>query len=285
MKNIEYMDLFIHGLEAGGKVSVKTLEGYGTDIRQFINFVGHANVLSASTEEIQFYTDTFLCKYTDSTVLRKVSALNSFYGFLLSSGYVKCNPVDGILVQKKKSSIPKFLTQPEMKLLINAARKFNDNGLGLAVVTMLYSSGLKVSELLNIKYSSMKNVLESQCGDYVSMAIEGNKERVVIFNSAALSALRVFLKKRRSNSEFLFSGANSVGPLTRQRISQILKELAIASGMGSKKVSPNVIRHSFAVHMLNNNADISYVRSQLGHANISTTEIYTKLCNTSNNEE
>lgn len=277
-----YIKRFIDVMLVEKNLSAKTVESYSADLRQFIKFNTGKSIICVSEIDLHNYIKSIFERgYSDSTVLRKISALSSFYAFLVRECVIETSPAIGLTMFRKKKPLPKVLSEEEIIRLINAARGMkNDNGRALAIISMMYSSGVRVSELLDIKLSSIKEMLSAQQGGdsmYLVVRGKGRKERAVVFNSLAIDAMCNFLHESKNNSKWLFPGNNSKYSLTRQRVVQIFKELSTIAGIDSRRISPHVIRHSFATHMLNKNADMVFIQKQLGHANIATTETYTHV--------
>ena len=217
---------------------------------------------------------------SDSSVARRISCLRQFYNFLFSEGLVKDNPSIKIESPKLQRPLPKVLTLDEVDALFESAAKIKGpEGLRmLAMLEIIYSAGLRVSELISIPLSTVE-------GEQLIIVIngKGGKDRAIPLTNKARKAIDKFLEVRNyfilsnKNSKFLFPSRSKEGYITRQRFSQLLSELARDAGINNKKISPHILRHAFASHLLSNGADIRAVQKMLGHSDISTTQIYTHI--------
>ncbi len=273
-------------------VSTNTLHAYRRDISDLAAFL-HANghsVELATTDQLRAYLSG-LAGPSDSgpalagrTVARRLSALRQFYRFMVSEGRRADDPVAAIDSPKIGRSLPKVLSEADVDLLLTAAaRRTGPDGVRLvALLETLYASGLRVSELVGLPLTAI-----ARDGRVLMVRGKGGKERLVPLSEPAREALAAYLgirdrflvpARKALQAPFLFPSRRSrVGYLTRQRFAQLLKDLAIEAGIDSKRVSPHVLRHAFATHMLNRGADLRSVQKMLGHADISTTQIYTHV--------
>ena len=208
---------------------------------------------------------------------RRVSALNSFFTFLAVYQYIGSNPFAAIDLPRSGRSLPKALSIDEINRLLALPEASDPLILrNHAMLTLLYSSGLRVSELVNLGLHSCN--LDA---GFLRVVGKGNKERLVPFGQAAVDVLSSYLEESRprilkgKRSTFLFI-TNRAKPMTRVRFWQVIKEIARAAGI-SATISPHMLRHSFATHLLANGADLRAVQLMLGHADIATTQIYTHI--------
>ncbi|MDP3641270.1 MAG: tyrosine-type recombinase/integrase, partial [Alphaproteobacteria bacterium] len=189
---------------------------------------------------------------------------------------IESNPTKLIERPKQGRRLPKFLTESETEALINAAYNSNhpDCDRRAVFLELLYATGMRISELIQIKLSDIQWL--DEC---LLITGKGNKQRIVPFNQSSKFALIHYIQSSQpsSKSGWLFPSSNSTNHLTRQRFFQIIKELAIDAGLDPLKVSPHVIRHAFATHLLNHGANLINVQKLLGHSDIATTEIYTHI--------
>jgi len=218
------------------------------------------------------------------TVARRLSALRQFYRFLLSEGVRESDPCAGIDGPKLGRPLPKILGEADVAALIDAAndRSGPDGVRLLALLETLYATGLRVSELVGLPIAAL-----SRDGRALVVRGKGGRERLVPLNAPARAALADYLEVRahflvpgreRRQAAWLFpSRVSASGYLTRQRFAQILKDLAVEAKLDPAKVSPHVLRHAFATHLLDHGADLRSVQKMLGHADISTTQIYTHV--------
>lgn len=214
-----------------------------------------------------------------ATSARRLSALRQYYQFLLNEGLRGDDPTAAIDGPKPGRALPKNLSEAEVEALLTAANQAEDrHGRRLlAIVEMLYATGLRVSELAALPATALK------AEGALIVTGKGGKDRLVPLGSAAIRALQAYAPDRLSfapggkESHWLFPSSGKDGRLTRRRIGQLLDDLAIKAGIDPARVSPHVLRHAFATHLLAHGADIRTVQELLGHADLSTTEIYTHV--------
>ena len=285
-KNI---DLFIDMMAAERDASINTLSSYKSDLIDFAKFTKRKKIDpgDARIEHLKGYLKELSSKgVSSSTIGRRISVLRRFFGFLYIEKFRNDNPATSISSPKRGRLIPKFLSQSEVEqLLILASEKDDFRGLRLiALLEILYATGLRVSELVGLKKSSI-----SYNERIIIIKGKGGKERMVPLSEPAIEAINNYLPARsefllgefdkESDSPWLFPSRGKQGHLTRARFGQLLKELADSAGLDRKKVSPHVLRHSFASHLLANGADLRSLQKMLGHSDISTTQIYTHVMN------
>lgn len=276
------VDDFLDMMRAEIGASENTIAAYRFDLWQFIDKCPLPFEKIAS-EEISAYI-RFLSEqnYAPRSIARKISTLKDFFKFLYSEKEISSNPTANIEAPKQEKPLPKFLTPTDVKTLIETAQSKNNIAFQrLAVMLeLIYACGLRVSELVS---------LPENCINFDKRQIlirgKGNKERLIpIADNAAKIILDYFDMRqefiRDRKSVWLFpSKQSSSGHITRDAFFKNLKELAVLAGISPTKVSPHVLRHSFATHLLHNGADLRSVQKMLGHADISTTEIYTHIMN------
>lgn len=276
---------FLDMLEVEKGCSKNTSLAYGRDLKNFEEFlrkeVKKNNLLFATKEDIKYYLSYLRERGISSkTQSRKLTAIKGFYLFCLSEDLIKQNPATNIYTPKKEKSLPKYLNKQEIEKMIETAGKDNKaKGLRLDfLIELLYGTGLRVSELLNLKPGSfIKN-------EYIQVMGKGSKERLVPINEKVIEKKEKyekirynFIKKTEIDSKYLFPSKSKEGHLTRFAFYKELKDLALKSGIPVEKVSPHVFRHSFATHLLEGGADLRSVQTMLGHTDISTTQIYTHI--------
>lgn len=294
MSDVFLVENFLEMLSAERSASANTLSSYKTDLLELLKFATNSNL------NIEHCSDTDLNKYASylsstknyksSTLSRKISALRSFFTFLVSDGIRADNPALGLELPKKERNLPKALSYEDILKLLNRSspsdspEKLRDN----AILHLLYSSGMRVSELTNLKMSSIeRGNVSNDDSMVINIKGKGNKERLVVINDSALIALRKYLSVRFKllkghKNDYLFPSHKKKGEVTnisRQRVHQIFKQLANEVGIDPDLLSPHKIRHSFATHILQNGADLRVVQELLGHSDISSTQIYTKVAN------
>lgn len=218
------------------------------------------------------------------TIARRISALRQYYGYLLMEGKRSEDPTSNIESPKQTRTLPKILTEEEVSALISTAQK--TGGLEsirlVALLEILYATGLRVSELVGLPMTAL-----GQDNRFLLVQGKGGRERMAPLSEPAQRALKAYLDIRTRfcapdrmelHQKWLFpSRTSESGHLTRQRFAQLLKELSRNAGIDSERVSPHVLRHAFATHLLKHGADLRSVQKMLGHADIATTQIYTQV--------
>src|SRR5215470_5383799 len=279
-------------LAAERGAAAKTVEAYTRDLGEFLAFLcsKRKTALNASADNVRAYLAHLSRKGLAATSrARKLSALRQFFRFLLAEGMRAGDPSSAIDSPKLPRPLPKLLSLAEVEVLLEAAAHgVEQAGEGsarrralrsTALLETLYATGLRVSELLALP----RNVLTSD-DQVMTIKGKGGRERMVPLNDSARKALADHIAALaadevggRARSPWLFPSGDGSQHLTRQRFGQELKALAIASGIEPSRVSPHVLRHAFASHLLERGADLRAVQQLLGHADISTTQIYTHV--------
>ncbi|MEI8321095.1 MAG: site-specific tyrosine recombinase XerD [Alphaproteobacteria bacterium] len=283
MPPISHMESFLEMLSVERGASPNTLESYGRDLKDCSAFLKAKN-LSLETIQTQDLRDYLSHLYDNSlkasSVARRLSSLRQFFRFLISEQIRTDDPTSTLDLPKLGRPLPKILSEQDVSNLLRTAYKDDSpEGLRLAAfLEILYATGLRVSELISLKHDSI-----SQDGEVLIVMGKGSKERMVPLNKYAITALNTYLKvrgvflKTGTYSKWLFPSYGTSGHLSRQRLGQLLKELASTAGLDPTKISPHVVRHAFATHLLNHGADLVSVQNMLGHTDISTTQIYTHV--------
>lgn len=284
--NDSHLAAFLDMLAAERGASSNTIEAYGGDLEGFLQYLSDAGVgpLAAGSQNIQGYIATMANAGQASTSRsRRLSAIKQYYRFLFAEGVIDADPTSGLQGPKKQRSLPKVLSIAEVDRLLEASQKRCEGVEGRALfralrfhclLEILYATGMRVSELVGLPRTVLR-------GDKRVFSIKGKggRERLVPLNAAARTALDRFLEVsgRFDNSAWLFPSKSAAGHMTRQRFAQDLKDVAADAGIGGNRISPHVLRHAFASHLLDRGADLRTVQQLLGHADISTTEIYTHV--------
>jgi len=276
-------EAFLEMMAAERGASPNTLAAYGRDLADAQGFlVAHGGLMAASEEAVEaYFADLARRGLSAATAARRRSAVRQFYRFALVEGWRADDPSRRVDAPKKGRPLPKVLSRDEVTALIRAAgARDGAAGLRLAcMVELLYASGLRVSELLALR-------LEAVVRDpaYLIVTGKGGKDRLAPLNDAARMAVKAYLEARPSflpkgdkANPWLFPSRGAGGRLTRRRFAQMLDEAAVMAGVDPAKVSPHVLRHAFATHLLEGGADLRVVQTLLGHADISTTQIYTHV--------
>ena len=273
----EYLEQFFKYLNAERNASDHTLSNYRRDLNQFMNFFGKDFSDRALVQIQHFAIRRFLGElqkkgYARSSVIRKVAALRSFFKFMWREGLVSENPMTALSSPRGRRTLPSFLSAEEMDRLINSIEGSDWNILrDRGILEFLYSTGIRVSELtgLNLDDVDFRSEL-------IKVRGKGRKERLVPVGRLALKILQEYLLKREGrSSKAVFINKHGTR-LSNRSVERLVKKYVLASGI-SKKVTPHTFRHSCATHLLDRGADLRSVQEILGHASLSTTQIYTHV--------
>lgn len=278
----EAVNRFLEMMSAERGASANTLEAYGRDVEEFLTYCGGLALKEISRDDVGDFVQ-YLGREGRSpkTVARKLSVVREFFKFLYTEKDIKDNPAADVLTPKQEKPLPKFLSEDEIKRLIAAAKECSGpKGRQMtAMLELMYANGLRVSELVSLPENCI-NFDRRQ----VFVRGKGSKERVVPVAPAAIQAVFDYLEQRDCfiregrRSIWLFPSKSSrSGHISRDTFFKRLKELAVKAGIYPSRVTPHVLRHSFATHLLNHNADLRSVQKMLGHESINTTEIYTHI--------
>lgn len=270
---MDYINIFLESLSAEKGRGLKTLDAYENDLRGAESVVG--NLLTADVSKLQKYLAGISAQGAKSTTLaRKTSALRSFYKFLTLEKIVSKNPALELELPKIGKPLPKYLSESEIESLITSSCDFKNSVRLNAMLELLYASGLRVSELCELPISGI-------LGDKLLIHGKGSKERIVPMHQGAQVALEKWMQIRsESESEksiFVFPGSGKTGHITRDGFFKLIKKCAILAGIAPHRVSPHVLRHSFASHLLSGGANLRAIQTMLGHEDIATTQIYTHV--------
>ncbi len=284
--------LFLDMLAAERGAERNTLSAYGRDLADFTAFLSRAgrSIAAATTEDVRAYLGELARRgMRPTTVARRLSAIRQLYRFLYAEGQGKDDPAAVLEGPKRARALPKTLTLAEVDRLLHVAGQSDPEAppparlraMRLAcLVELLYATGLRVSELVALPASAARRDAR-----VIVVRGKGNKERLVPLNDAAKRAMAEYLALRAQAasggkepaSKWLFPSFGDSGHLTRQHFARELKALASSAGLRPAQLSPHVLRHAFASHLLHNGADLRVVQTLLGHADISTTQIYTHV--------
>jgi integrase/recombinase XerD len=274
------LDAFFEMLAAERNAAANTLSAYRRDLEDLSAFL-KGDLAKASSADLRRYLG-FLADndLSPRTQARRLSALKQFYRFLVEDGRRSDDPTAALDAPKLGRPLPKLLSEEEMTALITVCNALDgaEGARLLAMIELLYATGLRVSELVRLPVSV---VMRDQ--PFLTVRGKGGKERLVPLNGPARGALNAYLAHRAGfmkgipNSSFLFPSRGKEGHLTRQRFGQLLKEIALKANIDPARVSPHVLRHAFATHLLDHGADLRSLQKMLGHADISTTQIYTHV--------
>ncbi len=268
----KYLELFFESLKSERNASNNTIQSYMLDLEDFVKSVSFDHNITSN--EIENYIRGLFQKgFKTSSIKRKMSALKQFFKFLYSEEIISENPMTFINQPKKVRSLPKIISEEEVKLLRESTKylpTYEEQVRMDLILYLLYGSGLRVSELISLKYNSF---VENK---FIRLIGKGRKERIVPMASKVIKLLSVWHKICK-DSVWLFPSSNPQKHITRQRVFQLIKQITDLSGIDKNKISPHVLRHAFATHILDHGADLLSVKKMLGHRDISTTEIYTHV--------
>ncbi len=289
-------DLFLDMLAAEQGAGVNTLDAYRRDLTDFSDFLGRKgqSFAGVATDALRDYlADLDVRGFKSSSVARRLSAMRHLFRFLLNERIRTDDPAAILSGPKRGRGLPKVLSIADVDRMLTRAKELTGaenaspqqrlRAMRLyCLLEVLYATGLRVSELVALPLSASRRDARM-----IVVRGKGNKERLVPLNDAsrqamadylaAMEALRPENKKNAVASKWLFPSSGESGHLTRQHFARDLKELAAASGLAPRLVSPHVLRHAFASHLLHNGADLRIVQTLLGHTDISTTQIYTHV--------
>jgi integrase/recombinase XerD len=281
--------LYLDMLAAERGAGKNTLAAYGRDLEDFSSYLKDVgrSIAKASTADLRGYLGALAKRgLRVTTVARRLSAIRQLYRFLYAEGHRSDDPAAVLEGPKRERALPKTLTLAEVDRLLAVAGN-SDSAAPLparlraarlaCLLEVLYATGLRVSELVALPQSAARKDAR-----VIIVRGKGNKERLVPLNDAAKRAMLAYLNllaetDGAASSKWLFPSFGESGHLTRQHFARELKALAGAAGLRPVQLSPHVLRHAFASHLLHNGADLRVVQTLLGHADISTTQIYTHV--------
>ncbi|MBR1600669.1 MAG: tyrosine recombinase [Alphaproteobacteria bacterium] len=276
----EQIENFLQMMSAEKGSAQNSIAAYERDLRQFLTF-SNDNLSKSLIED--YMQDLASREFAPKSIARKLSAIKEFCKFLYSEKIIPDNPAQNILTPKQQKPLPKFLSTEEISNLIataTASEDFRFHRIAV-MIELMYASGMRVSELVALPESAI-----NYKRNLVTIMGKGSKERIVPLAKSAIKTLAKYQElrekfiKKNSSSPWLFPSLYAVdGHLTRDAFYKDLKKLATECGIYPSRISPHVLRHSFATHLINNNAGLRSVQKMLGHENITTTEIYTHISN------
>lgn len=273
---MKYVEDYLLFLKTEKKLGDNTINSYMLDLEDFFKTF-NGSIESCTKKDILTYISS-INGLEVSTVNRHISSLKSFFNYLVDESIIKVSPMEEISSLKKAKKLPKYLSISEVDKLLNIPLNSEFDYRNKAMLELMYATGLRVSELVSIEYSNI---------DFENSIIringKGKKERIIPLGEVASYYLKVYLNDYRSkllkrntyNQVFL---NNHGKPITRQGFNYILENIRELTGI-EKEITPHVLRHSFATHLLEGGADIRSIQEMLGHENISTTNIYTEVVN------
>jgi integrase/recombinase XerD len=279
----KHLEAFLEMMAAERGAASLTLAAYHNDLADLAGFLAASGVAleAADRERLHIYlASPATARLSPRTLARRISAMRQFYKFLLLEGVRQDDPTAEVDTPRLGRPLPKILSETEIRALIDTAQSWPGNeGTRLGcIVELLYASGLRISELVTLPLAVARRDPR-----FLIISGKGGKERVVPLSEPARAALGRYLECREDflsdsrPSRWLFPSRGRAGHLTRQRTGQLLKELAAKAGLDPDRLSPHVLRHAFASHLLDHGADLRSVQQMLGHADIATTQIYTHV--------
>jgi integrase/recombinase XerD len=278
-----HWEVFHEMLTAERNASANTCEAYRRDLKDAADALrAHGDLADASADTLRGYLESLSRqKLKPATAARRLSALRQYFKFLVTEGLRADDPTTALDAPKRGRPLPKVLSETEVAAMIDGVGR-EDKAAALrlgALLELIYASGLRVSELVSLPLATAK-----RDQPFLVVRGKGSKERLVPLNDAARQALAgylavrgKFLPRSVKASPWLFPSSGGSGHLTRQRLGQLLKDAAIKAGIDPTRVSPHVLRHAFATHLLDRGADLRALQKMLGHADIATTQIYTHV--------
>ena len=282
------VESFAESLIAENSVSMNTVEGYKQDIISFIRFLEQENIDLELVKKAD--VENYLASRSDlstRSLARHLSSIRSFFTFLVTDGMITVNPVQEIKAPKIPKLLPKALSGDTIdRLLEEAGSVDTDMGVrNLLMLYLLYGTGIRISELVTLKLQSICKLHVDKSTLGLIIDGKGGKQRMAFLHEECVDILLKYLSIRKKfcnnqKSEWLFPSGKNDGAeahISRQRCHQLIKEIAMAAGLDLTKISAHKIRHSFATHMLKNGANMRAVQELLGHSDISSTQIYTKV--------
>ena len=270
MKN--YINEFLNYLINEKGYSKHTIKSYNDDLLTFYRYLDEHKIMNVDYNTIRSYLNyLYNLKLSNKSIARYISTLRSYFKYLTKEKYIKENPMKLISNPKIERKLPKYLNYRELEEILEIPDKSTFLGLRNALILeLLYSTGVRVSELVNIKLSDI-DLLNKK----IIILGKGNKERIVLFGNKAYELIVEYLNKRNTDCEYLFVN-NNKKVLTDRGVRYVIDSIVKKSAL-KFKISPHTLRHTFATHLLNNGADLKSVQDLLGHENISTTGIYTHV--------
>lgn len=277
MKIDNIIDDYLKYITLERQLSVNTIDGYKKDLIDFFEYI-KKDAKNVKRKDINKYISHISKKLNSKSVNRHIVSIRNYFKYMLKNGYINENPADDIVGSKMPKTIPHVLSEEDIDKLLDIEVNNAITSRNKSMLELMYSSGLRVSELLNLKVNDIDFSM-----NMVKCFGKGSKERVVPLSDIATRVLKEYIDLYRITllknnvSDILFLNVRG-NKLSRQGFFKILKELSRDKGI-NKDISPHTLRHSFATHLINHGADLRSVQTMLGHENIKTTQIYTHISN------
>jgi len=277
MDNAAVVQAFGEYLRVAKGLSQNTVVSYGRDVRDFAAWCGKTRIIAADTAVVEgWLAAKSRQKAAASSNARRLTAVRQLYAFLLERGWAEGDPTEGVPLPKLAKTLPKALSVEQVKALLGAPLGNSPSEVRLLLILqLLYATGLRVSELCGL---SLDAVADGE-GVVLRVTGKGGKTRMVPLGAVAAETMRAYLQDARprlrgAHGPWLLAGPGGKKPLTRVRVFQLVREAGARVGVN---VAPHHLRHTFATHLLQNDADLRSVQLMLGHASLNTTQIYTKV--------
>ena len=277
-----HVDRFLEMMSAERGAAENSLQAYGRDLGHYLAYLGDVDVLAATSDNIRDYIASLGEQgFARTTAARRLSAVRQFHQFIHGEGIVPANVAAIVESPKAARPLPKMLSVADIGLLLEEAQARMGRSEGKAkfkagrlycLLELLAATGLRVSELVGL---TVRAVTTDDV--FLNIRGKGGRERLVPVSDQARKVLDVYIKNLEPDCKWLFPSHGASGCLTRQHFALELKGLAAACGLDLEKISPHVLRHAFASYLLEKGADLRSVQQMLGHADISTTQIYTHV--------
>ena len=271
----EYIEKYLDYLKFERHLSSNTILSYKNDLIDLCIYFNN-NILNIEGKNASKYIHSLTLN--PRSIAHHITVLNSFYGFLISEEIISINPFENIRLPKLGEKLPNYLEEDEINKLLDINLETPYDYRNKAMFELLYATGLRVTELINLQITDID--LENA---FLKVLGKGSKERIVPINDVAIKYMKIYINdyyplllKGKVSTYLFISNANK--PISRQGFFKIIKKEAKEKGI-EKEISPHVLRHSFATHLLNHGADLRIIQELLGHSDISTTQIYTHLVN------
>lgn len=269
--NNSFINDFLNYLKSQKRYSLNTIKSYEKDLILFFDHLTKEGIVTIDQITIQTYISSlYIKKNAISTIARKLSAIKSYAKYLSKYKDTNCDYIKNITLPKKEKKLPQHLHSDEINKLLNLPLNNILDMRNALIINLLYSSGLRLSELTNLKkedFSSEQNIIRVKG--------KGNKERLVIYSNSSKKILDMYLKSRTDSSNYLLINKNG-GKLTNRGVELILKTIS-KKHLGHDKLHPHMLRHTFATKLLNSGMDIRTLQELLGHESLAATQIYTHI--------
>ena len=270
--NSLYLNDFLNYLQSQKRYSINTILAYKKDLELFFNFLKKENIVEVNNVCIQSYlSNLYIANISPSSVSRKLSVIKSYGKYLSKFKSINCDYLQTIILPKKEKKLPNFLHEDELNKLLNLPTNTLLEIRNSLIVNLLYSSGIRLSELTNLRisqYNKNQNIFKIKG--------KGNKERMVIFSKKSKDLLELYLSLRTdTNCSYLLINKNGQ-KLTNRGVELILKNIS-KKYLGHDKLHPHMLRHTFATKLLNSGMDLRVLQELLGHTSLNATQIYTHI--------